>query len=478
MLFNSPAFLIFLCVTLVVYHALGPRRWRLQNLFLLVGSYFFYGWWDPRFLVLIWISTGVDFVCGQRIDASSDPAVRRRWLWVSMVTNLGILGFFKYFNFFIDSAAVALRSLGLEADPWVLAILLPPGISFYTFQTMSYTLDIHAGRMHPRRDLLSFALFVAFFPQLVAGPIERASRLLPQVEKARPAVTAQQVMSGLALILTGMFKKVAIADRVAVLADAAFASRAEDSSGLLLTGVYAFAVQIYCDFSAYSDIARGSARLLGIELMRNFEAPYLARNITDFWRRWHISLSTWLRDYLYIPLGGNRHGRFMTYRNLIATMLLGGLWHGAAWTFVVWGLLHGLYLAFHRIFCAVLDRKRVLDVGGALQWTMAIFWTVVTFHLVCLTWIFFRAESFPEAWFVLSGIVTGAGGAPTAAIVWALGATLLMDIALRAYDDHAWILRLPRFGQFLVVQLMLGGIFLGILAARGQEARPFIYFQF
>jgi alginate O-acetyltransferase complex protein AlgI len=344
MLFNSFVFVLFLAIVLPVYYALS-HRW--QNRFLLVASYVFYGYWDWRFLGLLAISTVLDFALALLIAGTDSPRRKKRRVALSVVVNLGILGFFKYFDFFVDSAAVLLESAGLQANLPMLRVVLPVGISFYTFQSMAYTIDVYRGIQPPTRNLLDFALYVAYFPQLVAGPIERASRLLPQIQSPRRVGQAQWER-GAQLILWGYVKKVAIADGLAPYADAVFRDPSSFSGLSLWLGVYCFAVQIYCDFSGYTDIARGVSQLLGIELMENFRQPYLSRNITEFWRRWHISLSTWLRDYLYVPLGGNRRGPAMQYRNLMITMLLGGLWHGAAWTFVVWGGLHGLFLATHK----------------------------------------------------------------------------------------------------------------------------------
>ncbi len=344
MLFNSTTFWFFFAIVFSTYAVLS-RRW--QNGLLLVASYVFYGWWDYRFLVLMLASTVFDYVVGLKLATNSFPTARRRWITASLVGNLGLLGCFKYFNFFLDSTRSVLELMGFHADLWTLSIILPAGISFYTFQSLSYTIDIYRGHIQPARNFWDFALSVSFFPHLVAGPIQRADSLLRQIERPR-SMTWDGWCEGSALVLIGLFKKMAIADMLAPLVERTFSRPEQCSSLILLFGVYCFAVQIYADFSGYTDIARGVARFMGFELMINFNQPYFAADITDFWRRWHISLSTWLRDYLYISLGGNRHGTLRTYRNLMLTMVLGGLWHGAAWTFVVWGALHGLYLAAHK----------------------------------------------------------------------------------------------------------------------------------
>ena len=384
MLFNSWVFLPFLLGVLAFYYLLRQRG---QNVLLLVASYVFYGAWDWRFLSLIWLSTVVDYVVGLRLASTESPRSRKTLLLTSCVVNLTLLGFFKYFNFFVDSATSSLALFGVHAPTLRLDIVLPVGISFYTFQTMSYTIDIYRGRLRPCRSFLDFALFVAFFPQLVAGPIERATHLLPQLTLPR-RVRGDQLYSGAWLILWGLWKKVVVADNLAIVVDQVFNNVDEASGVACLLAVYAFAYQIYCDFSGYSDIARGIAKLMGIELMVNFAMPYLARSPAEFWHRWHISLSTWLRDYLYIPLGGSRGGAARTYRNLMLTMLLGGLWHGAAWTFVLWGGYHGALLAIHRWLRG--GRATEPDTrGGLVSWLSCI----GMFHLTCLGWLLFRAPT-------------------------------------------------------------------------------------
>ena len=344
MLFNSFEFAAFLTIVLIGYSLL---RTRAQNIWLLCASYTFYGFWDWRFLTLIAFSTTVDYLIARRIDRTDTDSLRKRLLYLSLLSNLGLLCFFKYFNFFVDSFVVLGAQLGLNLDTPALRLLPPVGISFYTFQSMAYSVDVYRRELKSERNFITFALFISYFPQLVAGPIERANRLLPQFREQRQ-VTLEGVRSGLVLILIGLFKKVVIADNAGVVVNRIFADIQSSSSATLVAGGILFSLQIYCDFSGYSNMARGMSRLLGIRLVENFKTPYLAANISEFWRRWHISLSQWLRDYLYIPIGGSRHGELRTHRNLIFTMLLGGLWHGAAWTFVVWGLLNGLYLIVHR----------------------------------------------------------------------------------------------------------------------------------
>lgn len=470
MAFNSVQYALLLLVVVVVYRRLSRRG---QNVLLLLASYLFYGFWDWRFLGLLWISTVTDYLVGRRMGNEDSAERRKHLLWVSMAVNLGILGFFKYFGFFTQSFAELAESVGWQVDAPTLSIVLPVGISFYTFQTMSYTIDVYRREMEPTDDWLSFAVFVAYFPQLVAGPIERARRLLPQFEKERAPVGREQLASGLTLILIGLFKKVVIADALAPAVQTAFENAGTAGWLELMVGIYAFSLQIYGDFSGYSSIARGSSRLLGIELMVNFNQPYLSRNITAFWRTWHISLSTWLRDYLYIPLGGNRGTGLATQRNLMVTMLLGGLWHGAAWTFVVWGGLHGLYLAGHRVIrhrspSQDTDAPRWRDVPAM----------VATFHLVAFSWIFFRADSFSQAADYVQGIATlRAGALPLVdglLLALVLAAAVTLDLSQRIGRRHEAILSWPAVVRGAGMAAMVAGVVL----FSGQATVPFLYFQF
>jgi alginate O-acetyltransferase complex protein AlgI len=471
MVFNTLEFAIFLPVVFAV-HWLLPYRGRL--VFLLAASYLFYGWWDPRFLSLLAFSTLIDYFVARAMDTTPIERRRKQFLLVSIVVQLGILGFFKYSGFFVESAAALLNSIGLEANLPLLNIILPVGISFYTFQTMSYTIDVYRRRIPACRSLLTFALFVAYFPQLVAGPIERAGRLLPQMEAHREFPSGERIASGLVLIGLGLFKKVAIADVMAPIVDASFADPSSQSSLALMVGVYAFALQIYGDFSGYTDIGRGASRLLNIELMRNFEQPYLSRNITEFWRTWHVSLSSWLHDYLYVPLGGNRKGPRRTYLNLMIVMVLGGLWHGAAWTFVIWGALHGLFLIVHRLTGHYSPR----GYQGRFSLRHDGLRALITFNLVCLAWVFFRAPSVASAWDYLTGILALRPGVPPVSwvllLVPAAVLVFLIDLAQRNSDEHDVILTWKPAYQGLVYATF----FLGILIFSGGPMIPFIYFQF
>ncbi len=478
MSFNSIQYIALLAFVVAAFWGMrripNPAGRRLRIGLLLGASYLFYGAWDWRFLGLLLISTVVDYTVARNIGATEDARRRKRLLIVSLSVNLGILGFFKYFGFFVDSFAALAETMGFPVDIPVLSIVLPVGISFYTFQTMAYTIDVYWRRLEPTRDFLAFATYVAFFPQLVAGPIERAGRLLPQLENPAQRIRKDDVASGIGLILLGLFKKVAIADALAPFVETIFSTPGEYSWLATVGGVYAFALQIYADFSGYSDIARGSARLVGVELVRNFEQPYLSRNITEFWRTWHISLSQWLRDYLYIPLGGNRKGPRRTLINLFVTMLLGGLWHGAAWTFVFWGALHGTYLAVHRMWRHRTDSAE-LRLPTTSEWP-AVF---ATFNLVCFGWVFFRANGFGNAVDVLASVFTFSTGGETSAasgvflLVAAAVAMFLIDIEQRRTGHHV-----PHLQRPLLRGVITGFAVVGILLFAGQPSVPFLYFQF
>ncbi|MCA9428990.1 MAG: MBOAT family protein [Candidatus Omnitrophica bacterium] len=391
MLFNSFAFVLFAVVVYALYLVLDHRG---QNILLFVASVFFYAWWDWRFLGLLFFSILLDFWCGRRIFEAPTHGWKRFYLILSLIGDLGVLFLFKYFDFFVETAGLLLQGIGMKPHFETLHLILPLGISFYTFQTLSYSIDIYRGDAKPTRNLLDFAVYVLFFPQLVAGPIERSTRLLPQIASPR-TLQWNRTVDGIGLILQGYFKKVVIADNLAPFVMAIYQQKpVEYVSGCnILLATYAFAFQIYCDFSGYSDIARGLGKILGIELMVNFRRPYFAANPSEFWRRWHISLSTWLRDYLYIPLGGNRHGEFNTYRNLMVTMLLGGLWHGAATHFVLWGAFHGALLAIHR---AVRGSNHNPIRTGRRFYGAGVFRCIkilLMFHLTCCGWFLFAVDS-------------------------------------------------------------------------------------
>ncbi len=470
MAFNSLTFVLFCLVVFPLYYF---STLRLQNLLLLIASYVFYGAWDWRFLSLIVLSTLIDFVVGKKLHHSQDDKVRRKYLLLSCIFNLGMLGVFKYFNFFISSAESLIGTLTeLPTENLRLNIVLPVGISFYTFQTMSYTIDIYRRKLEPTTDLLNFALFVAYFPQLVAGPIERASHLLPQICSPR-TITWTHVREGIWLIILGLFKKIVIADNLAIIANQAFGAEETPNGLICLLAIYAFAYQIYCDFSGYSDIARGLARLMGIDIMKNFNIPYLSTNPSEFWRRWHISLSTWLRDYLYISLGGNRGTVNKTYRNLMLTMILGGLWHGAAWTFIFWGIYQGLLLVIHRLTC--IDRQ-IFQLNHKV---LKALWMIVWFHFVCFGWLIFRAESMEQVYEFTIHIFTDflphrGVGEYIAYLVLFVPMLWLVELFMKNADD-------PREGigwkygvGYVVICLML----LAMVLFPAPVQQTFIYFQF
>lgn len=480
MLFNSWTFWLFFAIVLPVYWRLPHRA---QNLFLVVASYVFYGWWDWRFLLLIAFSTAMDFTLGHLV-AAAPVGPKRDWsIRVSVTVNLLLLGMFKYYNFFAEELSHLLASLGMGVSLPVLQIILPVGISFYTFQSMSYVLDIARGVTRPAGRFVDFALYVSFFPHLVAGPIMRSGTkdhdplgrgLLKQLEAPRH-YRMGDFQEGLYHVLLGLFKKIVVGDNMASLVNAVFATDPAKLAGPeCVVAIFAFAWQIYADFSGYSSIAQGIAKWMGIDLMANFRMPYLALDPSDFWRRWHISLSTWLRDYLYIPLGGNRCGPWLTYRNLLITMLLGGIWHGANWTFVLWGLFHGLLLCGYRFFHA--EGKSASPPAGL--WS-SVWRRVLMFHLVSLGWLLFRAESVTQAAQLAQRMVTAWQMTPLALsmgglLVFYVGPLLVYEIwvehrwQLTALLDTAWV---PRMLVYAYCTLML-------IVFPSPVAHEFIYFQF
>ncbi len=396
MLFNSLDFAIFLPVVFILYWFITNRNLRVQNLLIVLASYFFYGWWDWRFLSLIMFSTLVDYSVGIALSRQENDAKRRVLLWTSILVNLGFLGFFKYYNFFLDNFVTAFTFFGTEIQANSLNIILPVGISFYTFQTLSYTIDVYKRKLEPTKDIVAFSAFVSFFPQLVAGPIERAADLLPQFYKKRTFDYAKAA-DGVRQILWGLFKKMVIADNCAEYANQIFNNSADFNGSTLFLGALFFTFQIYGDFSGYSDIAIGTSRLFGFNLKQNFAFPYFSRDISEFWRRWHISLSTWFRDYLYIPLGGSRGGTWMKVRNTFAIFIVSGFWHGANWTFIAWGALNALYFLplllrkKNRVYIGPINTKYSfpsLKEGGRI---------LLTFILTILAWVFFRADNISHA---------------------------------------------------------------------------------
>lgn len=473
MLFNSLDFAVFLPLVFIVYWFVLDKKLQAQNLFIALASYVFYGWWDWRFLSLIIFSTLVDYFIGLQIFRTSKESTRKALVGLSLTVNLGLLGFFKYYNFFVDTFIEGFSLLGYDFSARSLNLILPVGISFYTFQTLSYTLDIYRQKLTPTRNFIAFASFVSFFPQLVAGPIERAKHLLPQFYTARKFNYAWAV-SGVKLIIWGLFKKMVIADNAALLVDGIYSNYQYESSWSLLVGMVLFSFQIYGDFSGYSDIAIGLSRLLGFDLMTNFRFPYFSRNIREFWSRWHISLSTWFRDYLYIPLGGNRGTRGMVVRNIFIVFLVSGLWHGANWTFVFWGFIHAL-LFIPLLFIALPPVTQV-SVFNLTSFTQR----VMTFSLVTFAWVFFRAENISQALKYLSRLLQGQTGhlfirqTTSYTLMFAsatLGILILLLLEYRCYRQERSNLQLPSW-HYLWMALLIS--FLGVF----KNQSDFIYFQF
>jgi len=480
MLFNSRAFLVFFPIVAVLYFGL-PQRHR--GTLLLIASYYFYMCWKPAYIVLIAVSTVVDYVFALKMGATADKRLRKAYLVASLVANLGLLFVFKYLNFFGWTVKTLLGFSEVAAARPVLDVLLPVGISFYTFQKLSYTVDVYRGDREPERRLGTFALYVSFFPQLVAGPIERSTHLLPQFDR-EVSFDSRRVIDGLRLMLWGMFKKVVIADMAARLVDPVYGDVAAYRGPALTVATVLFAFQIYCDFSGYSDIAVGAAKVLGFDLMENFRRPYFSKSVREFWRRWHISLSTWFRDYLYIPLGGSRVSAWRHYFNLLTVFFLCGLWHGASWNFVVWGMLHGMYMViggatepWRNRLARALGMDRIQGLHKVIR-------VAITFALTCFAWIFFRARTLADAWYVIRNIPTGwsdIGGIailPTPlALVIVLAAIAVMEtvhlvqrsgpVRERLAAGPVWV----RWGVYYaaVIAILLLG------SAEGQE---FIYFQF
>lgn len=477
MLFTEIQFWAFFVVVGFLYVILPHKA---QNRMLLVASYVFYGAWDWRFLALILFSTVVDYVVGLKMEQTAINAHRKRLLFISLTTNLGLLALFKYLGFFVTSFENLLATFGYTADPLVLGIVLPVGISFYTFQTLSYTIDIYRRDLKPTADFLDFALFVAFFPQLVAGPIERARNLLPNITAPR-LLSWDGLGRGAILCLVGLIKKVVIADALAPSVNAIYASPAPSGIDIALA-TWLFAIQIYCDFSGYTDIARGISKMLGFDLMRNFAQPYFATNPQEFWRRWHISLSTWLRDYLYIGLGGNRGGAWFTYRNLMATMVLGGLWHGAAWNFVLWGIYQGGLLSLHRMWVGVQKRSGEGLRRSVSSWLMRVLKIALFFQVVCYGWMLFRAQSFEQiADFTLRLIRLDAPGYFTSVMPSVPFAALLGIVALFLWDTGVETTGNVRFYDRWPrpVRAMMFAVMIYLLAfGATTSSSAFIYFQF
>lgn len=482
MLFNSINFAIFLPIVFILYWFAPKKNLRLQNILLFVSSYFFYASWNWRFLFLLIFSTSLDYFTGIKIHEATNQRKKLFWLWLSIGVNLGFLGVFKYYNFFIESFTNGLSLLGIKANIGSLQVILPVGISFYTFHGLSYVIDLYKNKIKPERNFIDYSVFVSFFPLLVAGPIERATHLLPQIIKKREFDYSKAV-DGLRQILWGLFKKIVIADNFAEYVNTIFNNSADYSGSTLVLGALFFTFQIYCDFSGYSDIALGTARLFGINLLQNFAFPYFSRNIAEFWRRWHISLSSWFKDYLYIPLGGSRGGIWMKIRNTFIIFLASGFWHGANWTFIVWGFLNALYIMPSIIFNT---NRNYLDIVAKEKYlpTIREFLSIgITFCLTVLAWIFFRANNVAHAITYISGIFSSSlfsiphftGIEQATLILFLTGIFLIVEwlgreeqyaiahLGLKWYKPLRWIM----YYCIILAILYFGG--------KGQQ---FIYFQF
>ncbi|MDG1798417.1 MAG: MBOAT family O-acyltransferase [Flavobacteriales bacterium] len=484
MLFNSIDFAIFLPVVFFLYWFVVNKNLKFQNALIVFVSYVFYGWWDWRFLSLIIFSTVVDYVVGQKLRTEQQPIKRKVLLWLSIIVNLGLLGFFKYYNFFLDNFLDAFTVFGAQIKANSLNIILPVGISFYTFQTLSYTIDVYKKKLEPSQDFMAFSAFVCFFPQLVAGPIERATNLLPQFYKRR-TFEYDKAVDGMRQILWGLFKKVVIADNCAVFANHAFNNSADLNGSTLVLGAIFFTFQIYGDFSGYSDIAIGTSRLFGFDLKQNFATPYFSRDIAEFWRRWHISLSTWFRDYLYIPLGGSRGRIWQKVRNTFIIFIVSGFWHGANWTFIIWGALNAVY------FLPLLLTKRnrnnlsVIADGKLLPSFREFFAMLITFILTVFAWIFFRAESLNHAFIYIGGVFSKTALASLE--FQNLEDFIITVIIILFFLVFEWFGRRDKFAieklflntnrkyRFLIYYIIL--LVIIYFSIKGEE-QEFIYFQF
>ncbi len=480
MLFNSISFAFFLPIVFALYW-IFRKNFKLQNILLLVASYYFYSCWDWRFVFLLGFSTLLDYFSGLKIEQASNQKIKNIWLTISIGINLGFLGFFKYYNFFADSFAELLNGFGLQVHPWTLQIILPVGISFYTFHGLSYIIDIYKGRIEAEKNLVDYSVFVSFFPLLVAGPIERATHLLPQIKRKR-VFNYTQAVDGMRQILWGLFKKMVIADNSAIYANEIFSNPEAQSGSNLVLGAIFFTFQIYGDFSGYSDIALGVARLFGIDLLKNFNYPYFSRDIAEFWRRWHISLSTWFRDYLYIPLGGSKGGNWMRIRNTFIIFLVSGFWHGANWTFIFWGFLNALFIMLSIILKTNRNNIEIVAHDRHLPTFREFVNILLTFGLTVFAWVFFRADSVAHAFDYISGILQPSFFTFPTLNKSALATLLLIGFMLciewlgrrNNYGIEKLFFHQPQIVRWLFYAfiIMLIGLFLHT------EESPFIYFQF
>ncbi len=474
MIFNSLAFAIFLPVVLALYYVLPFKG---QNRMLLAASLFFYAWWDWRFLGLLALTILIDFYASHAVYKATTHRLKKRWMLISIISNVAVLVIFKYSNFFVQSFAVVLTKLGFDVHPATLALVLPIGISFYTFMSMAYVIDVYRGQLKPTSHLFDFALFVSYFPHLVAGPILRAPQLLPQLTHERK-IKLEQIRDGISLIVIGYVRKVVIADMISPMVGQAFTQMNLLGSGDLILRMYLFAIQLYGDFAGYSDIARGVSKLFGIELNLNFATPYLSQNITEFWRRWHISLSSWLRDYVYIPLGGNRKGKFRTYVNNFLTMLIGGLWHGANWTYVIWGGLNGLYLAIHKAYLDITGKASKASLEQTKWSLITPFKMFFTFTIASFAFIIFRSPNFSSAWQYISKMLSFRGGITRVGSSASMAPFVILAFALDIAQYTKWGERFVARSPLWKRAIVFGILFAIVLVAGADDSQPFIYFQF
>jgi alginate O-acetyltransferase complex protein AlgI len=487
MLFNSINFAIFLPIVFFIYWFLNNKSFRFQNILLLIASYFFYACWDWRFLFLLIFSTLLDYYTGIKMSDAKTDKNKKFWFWTSISVNLGFLGIFKYYNFFAESFAEAISNFGLDINVWTLKVILPVGISFYTFHGLSYVIDIYKDRIKPEKNFIDYSLFVSFFPLLVAGPIERATHLLPQIQKER-TFDYTKAVDGMRQILWGLFKKVVIADQCAEYANLIFNNSSDYSGSSLLLGGVFFTFQIYGDFSGYSDIALGTAKLFGIDLLRNFAFPYFSRDIAEFWRRWHISLSTWFRDYLYIPLGGSKGGTWMKIRNTFIIFIVSGFWHGANWTFIVWGFLNALYIMPSIIYNTHRNNLDIIAQGKYLPTLKELLLMLTTFALTVFAWIFFRAENLSHAFHFIGGIFSKSFFSLPYVIAANSGNHILPKVLLIVmiiFIIFEWLGREKQFPlsqiEMKLNKLIRYGLYSLIIFAIfwfGGKEEQFIYFQF
>lgn len=478
MLFNSIDFALFLPIVFILYWCITSRHLKLQNLLIVIASYVFYGWWDWRFLSLIIFSTLLDYSVGLLLLKEDNNTKRKAYLWLSIVFNLGFLGFFKYYNFFVTNFVAAFTFFGQNISVSTLQIVLPVGISFYTFQTLSYSIDVYQRKLKPTQDFIAFSAFVCFFPQLVAGPIERATHLLPQFYKKR-VFDSKNAIDGLHLFIWGLFKKIVIADSCALYVNAIFQNYETLNSLSLLLGAIYFAFQIYGDFSGYSDMAIGLSKFFGFDLMKNFSYPYFSRDIAEFWRRWHISLSTWFRDYLYIPIGGSRGSKMQQIRNVFLIFLVSGFWHGANWTFIAWGAVNAFFIIPSVILNTNRNHLDIVAKDKKLPSLIEFFKIIFTFSITILAWIFFRSESVTQAIAYIVKIfkVNLNGGINYLSIERYVIENVFLIVIFILLEWHSRRKAHPFFGYFSSVKI---GLVLWLLFLFGvySEANDFIYFQF